>query len=255
MSGAHRHLVVHGHSPIHRTAPEVKILAAVVFVLGVAVTPRTAIWAFALDAVVVVWLLRTVGYRFRQAVGRFMVVLPFIAFSFFIPFVAGGQSTNVLGIDLSVAGLWASWNIIAKALLGTGVSLILAGTTPIPDFIRGLSRLRVPATLVSIMAFMFRYFDLIVEDLGRIRTAMVARGHDPRWLWQAKPLASAAGVMFVRSYERGERVHSAMLARGFDGHMPMLDHQGTNRRGWLLGMIPAAVSGSAAAISLTGLAG
>ena len=172
------------------------------------------------------------GYKPGQALVRFAAVLPFIGFALFIPIVAGGEKTSVFGVSLSIEGLWASWNVLAKATLGTGASLVLAGTTPIPEVVRGLGRLRMPAIVVSIVAFMFRYLDLIVEEMGRMRVAMTARGHDPRWLWQAKPIASAAGAMFVRSYERGERVHSAMLARGYTGTMPQLDHQPATSWDW-----------------------
>jgi cobalt/nickel transport system permease protein len=50
---------------------------------------------------------------------------------------------------------------------------------------------------------------------------MASRGYDPRWISQARPIASSAGALFVRSYERGERVHAAMLARGYTGEMPV----------------------------------
>jgi cobalt/nickel transport system permease protein len=75
---------------------------------------------------------------------------------------------------------------------------------------------------------------------------MVARAHDPRWLWQAKPIASAAGALFVRSYERGERVHAAMLARGFNGTIPQLDHRVATSGEWVLSMLVPLVSISAA---------
>jgi cobalt/nickel transport system permease protein len=95
---------------------------------------------------------------------------------------------------------------------------------------------------------MFRYLDLLVEEVGRLRIAMTARGHDPRWLWQARPLASAAGTLFVRSYERGERVHAAMLARGFTDRMPTLDHRQTPSRDWLAAVaIPLVSLGAAGA--------
>ncbi|MFW2380744.1 MAG: cobalt ECF transporter T component CbiQ [Acidimicrobiales bacterium] len=233
MAGTHKHLLIHSHSPIHHIAPEAKIVATFFFAVGVALTPREAVWAFALDAVVIATLMAVAGYRPRQALVRFAAVLPFIAFALFIPFVAGGEQTSVLGVSLSVEGLWASWNVLAKATLGTGASLVLAGTTPIPEVVRGLGMLRMPPIVVSIVAFMFRYLDLIVEEMGRVRIAMTARGHDPRWLWQAKPIASAAGAMFVRSYERGERVHSAMLARGYTGTMPQLDHEPAAVRDWV----------------------
>ncbi len=203
-------------------------------------------WAFVIDAVVIATLMAVAGYKPRQALVRFAAVLPFIAFALFIPIVAGGEQTSVLGLSLSIEGLWASWNVLAKATLGTGASLVLAGTTPIPEVVRGLGRLRMPPIVVSIVAFMFRYLDLIVEEMGRVRTAMTARGHDPRWLWQAKPIASAAGAMFVRSYERGERVHGAMLARGYTGSMPQLDHEPASRGDWVRSLavpvVPAALA-------------
>lgn len=246
MAGAHRHLLVHAHSPIHALAPEAKIAATFLFVVGVAVTPREAVWAFAVDGLVIVVLLAVAGYGFRQALARFAAVLPFITFAFLVPFVSSGERVDVLWFSVSRDGLWAAWNIIVKAVLGTGASLVLAGTTPIPEVVRGLGRLRVPAVVVSIVSFMFRYLDLIVDEMGRMRTAMVARAHDPRWLWQAKPIASAAGAMFVRSYERGERVHAAMLARGFTGTMPELEHRRAGTRDWVLCLLVPVVSISAA---------
>ncbi|HRE03653.1 MAG TPA: CbiQ family ECF transporter T component, partial [Ilumatobacteraceae bacterium] len=56
----------------------------------------------------------------------------------------------------------------------------------------------------------------------------------PRWLWQARPIAASLGTLFVRSYEHGERVHLAMLSRGFTGSMPSLDDDPSQRRRPLL---------------------
>ena len=80
---------------------------------------------------------------------------------------------------------------------------------------------------------MIRYLGLIVDEIGRMRTAMTSRGYDPRWLWQAKPIAASAGAMFIRSYERGERVHDAMLARGYQGEMPELRRRDPTVKEWL----------------------
>lgn len=250
MSGPHRHLLIHGHSPLHHMAPEVKVVGTFLFALGVAATPRSAPMVFAVDAAVVAVLLALAGYRPAQVLGRASILLPFVAFAFALPFVSSGERIDVAGLSVSREGLVAAGTIVARASIGFGASLVLAGTTPVPEIIRGLGRLRLPSTLVSIVAFMFRYLDLLIEELGRIRIAMVSRAHDPRWLWQARPLASAAGAMFVRSYERGERVHVAMLARGFDGTMPQFDPEPTARREWTLALVPAAVSWTAAAIAL-----
>jgi cobalt/nickel transport system permease protein len=241
-SPSHHHLHVPGRSAVHRMAPEVKIAGTIVFVLAVAMTPRRAVWAFAVDAAVVVACAAVAGLRARMVLARLTVVVPFLLLAALVPFVAGGEQTHLLGLSVSVEGLWGAWNIAVKALLGASASIVLSATTPVPDILRGLSRLRVPPLIVGIVAFMFRYLDLVVDQLRRMRTAMVARCHDPRWLWQARPIAASAGVLFVRSYERGERVHQAMLARGYTGEMPELDGRRATRREWLLAAVPGAIA-------------
>lgn len=237
----HRHLFIPADSPVHRLAPEVKVAALFVLVVSVALTPRHAVGAFVVDAAVLAAVF-VVARLPTMVLVRLVVVVPFVAFAFFVPFVGGGEQVRVLGIDLSVAGLWATWNILAKAILGAFASILLAATTPIPDILHGLGRLKFPSVVVGIIGFMFRYLDVLADQLRRMRRAMTARGHDPRWLWQARPVASSVGVLFVRSYERGERIHGAMLARGFTGTMPALDERSATGRDWLLAAVPASIA-------------
>ncbi len=223
MSGSHLSgvdgLYVGRQSPVHRLAPEVKVASLAVFVLLVALTPRRSVLAFLCDGLAIVGVCALARLPFRRVLKRLAVVLPFVAFSFALPFIGGGDKTIVFGLHLSSDGLWSTWNICAKAVIGATASIVLSSTTRVPDMLTGLSRLKVPRILVAIISFMVRYLDLLSAQLGRMRTSMVARCHDPRWLWQVKPIASSAGALFVRSYERGERIHQAMLARGYDGTM------------------------------------
>ena len=233
MGAGHSHaLYVHEHSVVHRMAPQAKLVAALGMVVCVAITPREAVWAFAIYAAVIIGLTRLSRIRPGFVAVRLLAVAPFVLFAFFIPFISSGETTEILGITVSVDGLWATWNILAKASLGASVSILLTATTEVPDIIRGLSILRVPALFISITTFMIRYLELITDELGRMRVAMTSRGYDPRWISQARPIASSAGALFVRSYERGERVHAAMLARGFTGEMPMPDTEPVDRSQW-----------------------
>jgi cobalt/nickel transport system permease protein len=119
-----------------------------------------------------------------------------------------------------VSGLWAAWNILAKATLGLMATIVVASTTPMADLLRGLERLHLPRALTSIAGFMIRYLDVISAEAQRMRVARDSRGYDPRWLWQAKAFGASAGALFIRSYERGERVYLAMLSRGYVGTLP-----------------------------------
>lgn len=249
MGAGHAHaLYMHEHSPVHRLPPEAKLAAAATFVLAVAVTPREAVWAFALDGLVLATVARVARLPARFVAARLLVVLPFVAFAFLIPFIASGPRVEVLGVAVSQEGLWGAWNVIAKASLGATTSIVLAGTTQVQSLLRGMERLRVPPTLASIAMFMVRYLQVITAEFQRMRTAMAARGYAPRWLWQARPIAASAGTLFVRSYERGERVYDAMLARGYTGRMPDWDAPTATGKDWLVAaMLPAAGAATAVA--------
>ena len=249
-SPGHAHLHVPGESRLHRMAPAPKLVGLVAFAVVVALTPRRSIGVFAVEAIVVAALVALARLPIRTVLTRLLVVLPFLVFAVVVPFVGSGDRVDVLGLSLSEDGLWAGFGVAAKALLGAGAAIVFAATTAVPDVVRAMSELHVPAVVVGIVSFMFRYLDLIVDQLRRMRQAMVARCHDPRWLWQVGPIASSAGTLFVRSYERGERVHQAMSARGFDGRMPDLDERPTVAGDWPLAVVPAIVAATALLVAV-----
>ena len=157
---------------------------------------------------------------------RLVVETPFVLFAVFLPLIGRGERLDVLGVSLSIDGLWAAWNILIKATLGLATTVLLGATTPIAEILHGLEHLRMPRLMTAIAGFMVRYADVITGELTRMRIARESRGYDPRWFWQARAIASSAGTLFIRSFERGERVYLAMVSRGYSGTMP-LDHDPT----------------------------
>ncbi len=223
MGAGHSHpLHVHGHSVVHRLAPHVKVLATVGYALALATVPDRAWWAFLLLALLVTTAVVAAGLPVRFVATRALVVVPFVAFGALVPFVSSGHDAAWGPLSWSTAGAWAGSAIAWRSLLGVTASIVLAGTTELPRLLAGLERLHVPPALVAIASFMLRYLEIVAQELARMRAAMTARGHDPRWAWQLRPLATASGALFVRTYERGERVHLAMQARGWSGAMPPL---------------------------------
>jgi cobalt/nickel transport system permease protein len=149
-----------------------------------------------------------------------VVEVPFALFALMVVFVSTGPRTEVLGLSVSEPGLAAAIALLVKGTLGVLASLTLAATTEPQDVLRGLQRLRMPELLVQIMGFMIRYLDVVTAELARMTTAMRSRGCEPRSPRHWPVLARAMGSLFIRSYERGERVHLAMLSRGYDGKLP-----------------------------------
>jgi cobalt/nickel transport system permease protein len=221
MGAPHGHrLHYHGHSWLHRLPAHVKIVALVTFMLVVVATPREWYAAFAVYflALLVLVALSTVPPAYLAK--RMVVEVPFVLFALLLPFVATGPRTEVLGLSLSEHGLVGAWGLLVKGTLGVMASLLLAATTEPRALLAGLERLRVPHLLVQIMGFMVRYLDVVTEELRRIHVARESRGFTARNPRHWPVVAKSAGVLFIRSYERGERVHLAMLSRGYDGGRP-----------------------------------
>ncbi|MBT2438799.1 cobalt ECF transporter T component CbiQ [Streptomyces sp. ISL-36] len=235
MGAGHAHqLYRRGDSPVHALPPHTKLAAVLGFVVVVVSTPREAVWAFALYAV----LLGVVAAQARLPAGfvlrRLVIEVPFVAFAFLMPFVVPGEQTEVLGISLSVPGLWGAWNVLAKGTLGVAASVLLAATTELRALLLGLQRLKLPPLLVQIASFMIRYGDLITDEMRRMSVARRSRGFEAKGVRHWGVLAKSAGALFIRSYERGERVHLAMVSRGYTGSMPVIDEVTATRPQWLL---------------------
>jgi cobalt/nickel transport system permease protein len=249
MSSGHAHgLYRPGQSALHRLRPECKLAATFAFVLAVVATPREALWAFAIDAAALVVVSRLATMPLLIFVRRLAIEAPFVAFALFLPLVGEGPRVDIVGgLSASAAGLWAAWNILVKGTLGVGATVLLASTTTVPELLGGLDRLRVPRAFTAVAGFMVRYAEVVAGEMRRMRIARQSRAYEARWLWQARAIAASAGALFIRSYERGERVHLAMLSRGFAGGLPNADRtlQATARQ-WQLAAVVPSLAGLAA---------
>ncbi|WP_328299093.1 cobalt ECF transporter T component CbiQ [Streptomyces sp. NBC_00435] len=250
MGAGHAHkLYRHGHSPVHDLPPHCKLAATFAFVVVVVSTPREAVWAFGLYAVLVAAAAAVARIPAGFLLRRLLIEVPFVAFAVLMPFVAEGERVQFLGMSLSVSGLWGAWNVLAKGTLGVAASVLLASTTELRALLLGLQRLKLPPLLVQIASFMIRYGDVITDELRRMSIARRSRGFEARGIRDWGVLAKTAGALFIRSYERGERVYLAMVSRGYAGSMPVIDEVAATRAQWAYA---AALPVTALAVCLMG---
>lgn len=223
MGAGHGHkLHYHGHSPIHRLPAHVKLVALLAFMLITVATPRDWFTVFAgyLGVLLVVIAISEVPPSYLTK--RMVIEVPFVVFATLMPFISSGPRTEFLGLTVSEPGLLAAWGLLAKGTLGVIASLTLAATTEPRDLLAGLEKLRLPNQLVQIMGFMIRYLDVVTDEMRRMRVARESRGFRARSIRQWPVVARSAGALFIRSYERGERVHLAMMSRGYTGKLPQM---------------------------------
>jgi cobalt ECF transporter T component CbiQ len=124
-----------------------------------------------------------------------------------------------LGVVLLAAlepggGVRAAWTLL-RVTLCLATMILLTSTTPFAELVGVLRRLRVPALLLTVLALMYRYLFVLVDEAERMQRARRSRtfGAGRRRAWRVQ--AALVGQLFVRTSERAERIYAAMIARGF----------------------------------------
>jgi cobalt/nickel transport system permease protein len=220
----------HGTSLVHRLDPRLKLLATLAFVLVVTTTPPGNWLAFTLLAVLAIGAVLVAEVPLVDGLKRSAVALPFagmVAIS--LPFAAGGEvvwSWSFLNWTLTVTneGLVLFAMVVVKAWLSIMASGLLVVSTPFPDLLKAMRSLHVPVVLTATISFMYRYLFVLVDEAMRLQIARAARAAGPgraMW-WRARVLGGMIGSLFIRSYERSERIFAAMLSRGFSGEVRTL---------------------------------
>lgn len=195
-----------GNSAIHRRHAAAKILATLALLISIASLRADAVAACGLYLI----LLFMVAAKARLPLGPVFrsaaAVVPFALCFAVLTALAGDPARAV--------------RLTVRAYLSSLAALLLIATTPMPDLIAGLECLRAPRFLLQIMQFLYRYLVVLMEEASAMRQAGAARGGSVARL-RFRQAAAAVGVLFARSYARAEAIHRAMLARGFEGRIPV----------------------------------
>jgi len=216
-------------SLIHRLDPRTKLLTTLLFILAVVLTPPNLRPAFALYFLLVAALILLSRVPVLYVLKRSLVIIPFVVLiAIFIPFfkegeVAGSYNLWLWQISVTYSGLQVFWNILAKAWLSILSLILLTSTTRFSHLLRGMEQLRLPRVMTMILSFMYRYIFVLIDEVMRMRQARDSRNFGGGRLWQLRTIGNMIGTLFIRSYERGERVYAAMMARGFDGQTRTLE--------------------------------
>ncbi len=211
-------------SPIHRLDPRAKLIGFVGLVILCVSTPPGLWLAFVVYLALEAAILLLSHVPLRHVLKRVLIVIPFIlVVALFLPFFSkGGGSYNLGPLQLSGHGLIVLWNVAIKSTVSVLAVILLSSTTPFSDLLKGMEKLKVPRLITATLSFTYRYIFVLMDELQRMRRARDSRGWTGRWLWQAKVIGHMIAALFLRSYERGERVYASMLARGYGGNLGSL---------------------------------
>jgi cobalt/nickel transport system permease protein len=216
-------------SIIHRLDPRVKVIAVVAFIVSNLLLPDGSWAGFAAGFLAVLAASGLAQLRLGYALKRSFIALPFAMAAFTTLFSLPGQAlwsgqVGPWALTVTEPGLLRFLSILLRSWLSVQLAILLVATTPFPDLLHALRHLRAPDVLVSITSFMYRYLFVLVDETLRLLRAREARSaRQPgrsgggSLSWRARVAGSMAGQLFLRSYDRSDRIFNAMLARGYTG--------------------------------------
>jgi cobalt/nickel transport system permease protein len=218
-----------GNSFLHRLDARTKFIFVLLFIITITMTPPGSWYAFIVYFAIIAGLTIAARLPVAYVFKRSLAVMPFVLMiALFIPFyktgeVVGSYNIWLWKINVTYSGIQVFLNILVKAWLSILSLIWLTSTTKLTHLLYALERLHFPHVLVMILSFMYRYIFVIVDEVMRMKQARDSRNIGGKRLLQLRTVGNMIGTLFIRSYERSERVYTAMVSRGFNGQVRIID--------------------------------
>jgi len=201
-----------------RRDPRAKLVATLLFIVTVVSFDRYSVAALLPLALFPTVLAVQGEVPARTLLRTLALASPFaLMVGLFNPLLDRAPMLVLAGVEVS--GGWVSFaSIVLRLGLTVGASLVLIAGTGMHPLCAALARLGVPRVFTVQLLFLHRYLFVLAAEAARMDTARQLRaGSHPRPSLAVH--ASLLGHLLLRAFERAQRIHGAMLARGFDGEL------------------------------------
>ncbi|HIE31290.1 MAG TPA: cobalt ECF transporter T component CbiQ [Methanosarcinales archaeon] len=226
-------------SPIHRWDPRFRIVSIFAMIFSVILIYNLQLVVIGMIFAVILVYISKIPFSFVLSRMKlvFIFVLPFFVI---IPITftnTGLEMANFGGITLNYRGIeyveFAAM-IAIKALTAVMLIFPMIGTSRMDITIKALEGLHLPNKLVQMFAFTYRYIFVLDDEFMRMDRALASRGFKKRGdLYTLKTISKAIAMLFVKSYERADRVFYAMRSKGYAGTIATLHEFDSGRDDWV----------------------
>lgn len=205
--------------PLYRLNTAVTLVVTLAYLIAMLSVPLDSFASLIWFAVYPLVATRFYGLRFSRIFLESLYVLPFVAFiGIFNPFFQ--KDTAFMAGDIAISEGWVSFaSIILRGLLAVQAALILISAHGFSGVCATLRRLGMPGFLVTQIQFVYRYLGVLLSEALNMRRAASSRGYGKK-SYPLKIWGAMTGQLLIRTIDRGESIHRAMLARGFTGSLP-----------------------------------
>ena len=217
-------------SPIHNLEGRIKLISTI-FIIVVCVISRELFIPIILEIFLLI-ILKLAKLSYWDSAKRLLMLLPFGgAIIIFQPFIQPG---NIIWSYswLHITDFGFNWAILllTRMIVSLTAIIIYSSTTPLQEMASSFRKMKMPRDLAMILSIMVRFLFLFVDELSAIRKSQKSRNfsihsNNTPYKWRVKQVGYTIGMMFLKSYEQGERVHKSMVSRGFSDASEMFDEK------------------------------
>lgn len=212
--------IASGDSIIHNLNGPVKLISAIIIIVFTVFSQQIIVPIIMEIFLLLILYLSKVSIK--DVFKRIALLLPFGGvIIIFQPFIHPG---NVLWayswIQITDTGL--NWAILLFGRLITSLTtiVILSSTSPMQEIVASFRKLKMPKELAMILSITVRFLFVFIDELTTIRNAQKSRNFNIHsklvpYRWIVRQVGYTIAMMFLKSYEQGERVHKSMISRGF----------------------------------------
>jgi cobalt/nickel transport system permease protein len=203
---------------VHRMDPRIKVLTTLVFIVCVVSFGKHEISALVPFLVYPLFMVVLGDLPVVYLSRKVMLAAPFaILIGVFNPLLDRELLLQVG--PLGISGGWVSFfSILLRFTMTVAAALILIATTGYHAVCMALEKMRVPQVFVVQLLFLYRYLFVLVDEASRMVRARSLRSFGRKGL-SLRVFGSMAGHLLLRTMDRAQRIHMAMLCRGFDGNI------------------------------------
>lgn len=217
------------HSPLHAVDARAKTAAALLYMTAMLSVPLQRLSELMLYALFPIAAAAAGGMSYAAICRRSLVAVPFAAaVGMFNPLY---QRTVAMHLGpVAVTEGWITFaSILLRGMLAVQMLMVTVRSTGYLRLCRALQDMGVPAILTTQLLFVFRYVHLLLEETLDMLRARDARSFGRR-SYPLKIWAETVGQLLIRTFDRAEQIHRAMIARGFTGRLPATRDDGRWRR-------------------------
>lgn len=239
-----------GKTAVHRLHPLAKLVCAFAFIVAVVSFGRYEFLRLAPYLFYPFVMMALAELPYRLLLPRVLIALPFCLFAGVSNVLLDrGAAFLICGVAVSFGALSLA-TILLKTYLCVMAALILVATMPFTELTAQLRRLHVPMVFVMVFETTFRYVGVFFEEVHSMQVAYRLRscgggrrrsGGERRLgggrlggglradsgcsdgglrsggagRLEMRHMGSFVGQIFLRGFDRAERIHAAMRCRGY----------------------------------------